>query len=284
MDWIERLNACVDYIEENLDQEIDNSRLARIACCSLIHFQRMFAFVAGMGLSDYVRQRKMTLAAFDLLNSSEKIIDIALKYGYNSPTAFTRAFTGFHGIAPSQVKARGIPIKSFPRITFYMSIKGGREMQYRMEEKPAMRFVGKKEAVSTAGGQNLIRIPQMWQESMDGTFDKILELSEGEPTGVLGVCGNYRESDFDYFIASSTAKPVPAGMDELLVPAGLWVIFDCRGPMPGAIQEGWKRIYSEWFPSSGYEHAGTAELEWYSDGDPKEADYLSEVWIPVVKK
>ncbi len=285
MEWLDRLNAAIDYIEENLDQEIDYNAAAKITCCSLFHFQRMFSFIAGMGPSDYVRQRRMTLAAFDLLNGSDKVIDIALKYGYSSPTAFTRAFTGVHGIAPSLVRVHGVPLKSFPRITFSLSIKGGKEMKYKLEEKPAMRFVGKKEAVSNVGGQNFVRIPKLWEEvNHDGTCDRIYGLSNQKPSGVLGICANFREADFDYYVASSSDQPVPEGMEELTVPAGLWVVFECIGPMPDAIQEVWKRIYSEWFPSSGYEHAGNAELEWYSDGDPDAADYLSEVWIPVVKK
>ncbi len=285
MEWLDRLNNAIDYMEKNLDQEIDYNEAAKISCCSLFHFQRMFSFVAGIGPSDYVRQRRMTLAAFDLLNSSDKVIDIALKYGYNSPTAFTRAFTAVHGIAPSMVRVHGVPLKAFPRITFTLSIKGGKEMKYRLEEKAEMRFVGKKEIVSNANGQNFARIPQIWEEvNKDGTCDRVQALSNQQPAGVFGICANFREAEFDYYVASASDQPVPDGMDELLVPASLWVIFECIGPMPDAIQEVWKRIYSEWFPTSGYEHAGTAELEWYSDGDTDAADYLSEVWIPVVKK
>ncbi len=285
MDWLDHMNAAIDYIEERLEDEIDYNKAAKIACCSLFHFQRMFSFVAGMGLSDYVRQRRMTMAAFDLLNSSERIIDIAQKYGYNSPTAFTRAFINIHGLAPSMVRVHGVPLSSFPRITFHLSVQGGKEMKYRIEEKPAMRFVGRKEAISNKDGINFVRIPQIWEElDEDGSFDRIMELSNQEPSGVMGICANFRESEFDYFIASATDKDIPEGMDELRVETGLWVIFECVGPMPDAIQAVWKRVYSEWFPSSGYEHAGTAEIEWYSDGDGSAADYRSEVWIPIEKK
>ncbi len=285
MDWLNYMNEAIDYIEKRLDDEVDYNEAAKIACCSLFHFQRTFSFIAGIGLSDYVRQRRMTLAAFDLLNSSEKVIDIALKYGYTSPTAFTRAFISMHGIAPSMVRVHGIPLSSYPRITFHLSIKGGKEMKYRIEEKPAMRFVGKKEAVSNVGGANYVRIPQIWQEvDRDGLFEKIMGLSNTEPSGVVGICANFRESDFDYFVASASDKAVPEGMDELTIAGGLWVVFECVGPMPDAIQAVWKRIFSEWFPSASYEHAGTAEIEWYSDGDGCAADYRSEIWIPIQKK
>ena len=285
MEWLEGMNAAIDYIEDNLDQEIDYTKAAKIACSSPFHFQRMFSFVTGMGLGEYIRQRRMTLAAFDLLNGNEKVIDIALKYGYQSPTAFTRAFSNVHGVVPSVVRVHGIPLKSFPRITFRVSVVGGKEMKYRIEEKPAMRFVGRKETVSNVGGINFIRIPKIWEEvDQNGTFDKIMSLSNQAPKGVVGICAGFCDTEFDYYVASATDQPVPETMDELTVPEGLWVIFTCIGPMPDAIQAVWKQIYSEWFPSSGYEHAGIAEIEWYSEGDGASADYLSEIWIPIVKK
>ena len=148
-----------------------------------------------------------------------------------------------------------------------------------------MRFVGRKETVSTIGGKNFERIPKIWQEICEnGTYEKISTLSNQKPTGVVGICAGFKEGEFDYYIASATDRPVLKGMDELDIPAGLWVVFECIGPMPDAIQAVWKRIYSEWFPSSGYEHAGTAELEWYSEGDGTAKDYRSEIWIPIMKK
>lgn len=158
-------------------------------------------------------------------------------------------------------------------------------MNYKIMEKPAMRFVGKKETVPTINGQNFERVPQIWQEVMkDGTFEKICKLSNGNPSGVLGICVDFENEHLNYYIASSTADKVPEGMEELYVPAGLWVVFECVGPLPKSLQEVWKRIYTEWFPSSGYEHAGGAEIEWYSDGDGSAEDYVSEIWIPIVKK
>lgn len=285
MDWLDRMNGAINYIEDNLSEEINYSTAAKVACCSVYHFQRIFAFAAEMTLSEYVRLRRMTLAAFELQNNSTKVIDIALKYGYNSPTAFTRAFINVHGISPKAVKEKGNMLKSFPRITFQISIKGGKEMNYKIVEKPNMRFVGKKETVSTAGGQNFARIPKIWDEVNEkGMYDQILKLSNGNPSGLLGICTNFREEQLDYYIAGSTSEKAPEGMDELIVPSGLWVVFQCVGAMPKAIQDVWKRIYTEWFPSSGYEHAGGAEMEWYSDGDPSDNGYISEIWIPIIKK
>lgn len=142
MEWVERLNQSINYIEEHLTGEIDYEQLGRIACCSAYHFQRMFTYMAGITLSEYIRRRKMSLAAVDLQGGNEKLIDIAEKYGYRSPTAFNRAFQGVHGIAPSAVKGGGVSVKSFPPITFKIAIKGAEEMNYRIETKDAFRIIG----------------------------------------------------------------------------------------------------------------------------------------------
>jgi len=142
MEWIERLNQAINYMEKHLTGEIDYDQIGQIACCSSYHFQRMFGYMAGMPLSEYIRRRKMSLAAVDLQSGEEKIIDVAARYGYDSPTAFNRAFQSVHGFAPSQAKATGQIIKSFPPICFQISIKGAMQMEYRIEKKDAFRIVG----------------------------------------------------------------------------------------------------------------------------------------------
>ena len=142
MEWIERLNEAINYIEEHLADEIDYEELAKIAGCSTYHFQRMFAYMANVSLSEYIRRRKMSLAAVDLQGGDAKIIDVALKYGYSSPTAFNRAFQTIHGIAPSLVRSQGVSVKSFPPMTFKITVKGVEEMNYRIEKKEAFRIVG----------------------------------------------------------------------------------------------------------------------------------------------
>ena len=142
MEWIERFNEAISYIEEHLTEEIDYEQLGRIACCSSYHFQRMFTYMAGVPLSEYIRRRKMSLAAVDLQGGNMKIIDVAGKYGYSSPTAFNRAFQTVHGIAPSAVKSEGVSVKSFPPILFKITVKGVEEMNYRIETKDAFRIVG----------------------------------------------------------------------------------------------------------------------------------------------
>ena len=142
MEWVERLNQSMGYIEEHLTDEIDYEQLGRIACCSAYHFQRMFTYMAGVTLAEYIRRRKMSLAAVDLQGGNAKIIDVAEKYGYHSPTAFNRAFQSIHGIAPSAVRKEGVSVKTFPPVSFKISVKGAVEMDYRIETKEAFRITG----------------------------------------------------------------------------------------------------------------------------------------------
>lgn len=141
MEWVKSLNESIAYIEEHLTEEIEYSKLAKIACCSTYHYQRMFAYMAGVSLSEYIRRRRMSRAAVDL-QAGEKVIDVGLRYGYQSPTAFNRAFRAVHGIAPSAVRDEGTPLKSYPPLRFTIMIKGAEEMEYRIERREAFRIVG----------------------------------------------------------------------------------------------------------------------------------------------
>ncbi|MCI8898646.1 MAG: AraC family transcriptional regulator, partial [Lachnospiraceae bacterium] len=171
MEWIERLNDAVGYIEEHLTEEIDYERLGKIACCSSYHFQRMFTYMAGVPLSEYIRRRRMSLAAVDLQSTGIKIIDVAGKYGYNSPTAFNRAFQSVHGIAPSAVKNEGVSVKSFPPVSFKIIVKGVEEMNYRIETKAAFRIVGVSVPLEKDIEKNFAVIPRKWQETaVNGTL------------------------------------------------------------------------------------------------------------------
>lgn len=283
MDWLKCMNQSLTYVEEHLKDEISYEEVAKKACCSIVHYQRMFSYITDISLSEYIRRRRLTLAAFMLQKEGAKVIDIALLFGYQSPTAFTRAFINMHGISPLEAKKPGAKLKAFAPISFHISIKGESAMNYSIQEKEGFRLVGVKEKVSKDNGQNFVRIPQMWEEvCKSGKYKDILKLSNGKPTGIMGACANFAEHEFEYYIASASHEPVPEGMSELIVDQGTWVVFECRGMK--SIQPTWKRIYSEWFPESGYEHAGGAEMEWYSDGDTESEEYLIEIWIPVVKK
>ena len=283
MEWIERLNKAINYIEEHITEEINYDELAQIACCSTYHFQRMFAYMAGVPLSEYIRRRRMSLAAVDLQSGGEKIIDVGLKYGYSSPTAFNRAFQKVHGITPSAAKKGGISIKSYPPISFKITVKGVEEMNYRIEEKAAFRIVGISHPLHKEIEKNFSTVPQMWQEAaMNGTVEKLAALMNGQPMGVLGVSACNDEEEWRYYIAvASSAEIDHSSFEEYIIPAGTWAIFSGAGT-GASIQELEQRIVTEWLPTSGYEYANAPDIEVYINPDPSNAQY--EVWIPVNKK
>ena len=281
MEWIERLNEAMGYMEEHLADESDMEKLGKIACCSSYHFQRMFTYMAGVPLSEYIRRRKMSLAAVDLQGKDRKIIDVAAKYGYSSPTAFNRAFQSVHGIAPSAVKNEGVSVKSFPPIQFKITVKGVEEMNYRIETKDAFRITGVSVPLNKDIEKNFAVIPSKWQEiAMDGTLQKLIGMMDTEPMGVLGVSTCNDTEPWRYYIAVSTKK-TGEDLEEYMVPAATWAIFPGEGTNQ-SIQELERRIVTEWLPTSGYEYGNAPDVEVYLNPDPQNAKY--EVWIPVVKK
>ena len=281
MEWIERLNEAITYIEEHLTEEIDYERLGKIACCSSYHFQRMFTYMAGVPLSEYIRRRKMSLAAVDLQSTGIKIIDVAGKYGYNSPTAFNRAFQSVHGIAPSAVKNEGVSVKSFPPVSFKIIVKGVEEMNYRIETKDAFRIVGVSVPLEKDIEKNFAVIPRKWQETaINGTLQKLTGLMDTQPMGVLGVSTCNDTEPWRYYIAVASSQ-TDQDLEEYTVPAATWAIFPGTGTNQ-SIQELERRIVTEWLPTSGYEYGNAPDVEVYLNPDPQNAQY--EVWIPVVRK
>lgn len=281
MEWVDRLNQSMEYIEEHLTDKIDYGQLARIACCSAYHYQRMFTYMAGVTLAEYIRRRKMSLAAVDLQNGDERIIDIAEKYGYRSPTAFNRAFQSFHGIAPSSVRNEGVSVRSFSPIVFRITVKGATEMDYRIETKGAFRIIGVSAPLDKEIESNFMVVPKMWQEaSVNGTIQKLAGMMDTPPMGLLGVSACNDQEQWRYFIAVSSTKTSDE-FEEYTVPASTWAIFSGTGTGQ-SIQELERRVITEWLPTSGYEYADAPDIEVYLDPDPKNARY--EVWIPVVKK
>ncbi len=280
MEWMERLNDAISYIEGHLTGEVSYEQLGKIAGCSSYHFQRMFSYMAGIPLSEYIRRRKMSLAAVDL-QGNMKIIDVAGKYGYSSPTSFNRAFQSVHGIAPSAVKNGGVSVKSFPPILFKIIVKGVEEMNYRIETKEAFRIVGVSVPLYKDIEKNFEVIPPKWQEiSADGTLQRLIRMMDTPPMGVLGVSSCNSTEQWRYYIAVSTSQEKQE-LDEYIVPAATWAIFSGEGANQ-SIQELERRIVTEWLPSSGYEYGNAPDVEVYLNPDPQNAKY--EVWIPVVKK
>ncbi len=281
MEWVERLNQSMTYIEEHLADEIDYERLGQIACCSAYHYQRMFTYMAGITLSEYIRRRRMSLAAVDLQSGNMKIIDVALKYGYNSPTAFNRAFQAFHGIAPSAVKSEGVSVKSFSPIVFKIAVKGANEMNYRIETKEAFRIVGVSAPLEKELENNFTVVPGLWQQAVaNGTLQRLAGMMDAPPMGLLGVSACGDKEPWKYFIAVSSTKE-SGEFEEYTVPASTWAVFSGTGTNK-SIQELEQRIITEWLPTSGYEYADAPDIEVYLNPDPENAQY--EVWIPVTKK
>ena len=281
MEWVERLNQSMHYIEEHLTGEIDYEQLGRIACCSAYHYQRMFTYMAGIPLAEYIRRRKMSLAAVDLQGTEERISDIAEKYGYRSPTAFNRAFQSFHGVAPSAVKDGSVSVKSFSPIVFHIAVKGATEMNYRIETKEAFRIIGISAPLDHEIENNFMAVPKMWQEaSVNGTIQKLAGMMDTPPMGLLGVSACNDAEQWKYYIAVSSTK-ADGAFEEYTVHASTWAIFSETGTNQ-SIQELEQRIVTEWLPGSGYEYANAPDIEVYLNPDPQNAQY--EVWIPVAKK
>lgn len=287
MKWLENMNNAIEYIEQNLYDKVDYDKISQVAYCSPYHFQRTFTFITNITLSEYIRRRKMTMAAFELKNSDIKIIDLAFKYGYESPEAFSRAFKSMHGVSPTKAREAEVNIKSFPRISFHVKIKGDVEMNYRIEEKEEFEVFGVSTEINNIGEQPYIEIPQFWEKCVeDGTIDRLRKDSGvSEEKQVHATLYNRREGVFSYMICYYMPdKEIPSNYKRLVVPSCTWAIFTTGVCDNGEcdIQSIWKRIFSEWFPNSSYEVAKGPEFEMtYYRGNNK---YEQEVWIPVIKK
>jgi len=286
MEWLLRMKDAIDLIENSMEERLDIERIAQAACSSPFHFQRMFHMLTGMTVAEYTRKRKLTLAAQELAMTSAKVIDVALKYGYDSPESFAKAFRKIHGIAPSEARQPGVGLKAFPRISFQLSVKGDKDMDYRIVDKEAFTVAGKGLTVTCQDGDNLRRIPLFWQEcNTDGTVEKLGALSANGL--LLGLCLDMQpgQGDFTYMIAAEPSDAAAAASFETRqVLASTWAVFTAKGPLPGSIQNVTARIFQEWFPATGYEHSGAPEMEVYPLGDTTAADYECEIWIPIVKK
>lgn len=289
MDSLERMNQALAYIEDNLADELDIKQVERLALCSEYHFRRMFSFLAGVSLSEYIRRRRLTLAAFELLQGEARVIDVALKYGYTSPDSFTRAFQSVQGVTPSEARASGQPLKAYPRMTFQLTIKGGSEMKYRLEEKGAFGLVGMMKRVPLIYEGVNPDIAAMWKSLDQETITTLKALSNVEPRGLIQGSTNFSEGrldggELDHYIGVATTEDAPAGLTRLEVPASTWAVFESVGPFPETLQNIWGRIYAEWFPSASYEQAPGPEILWNENMEIDSPTFRSEIWIPVVKK
>ena len=291
MDQITAIQRAIDYTEAHLTDEIDYEAAAREAASSSFHFQRMFSMLCGYTLGDYIRMRRLSLAADELQRTGGKIIDIALKYGYDTPESFSRAFTRFHGITPTQAR-RGGNIKSFSRLSVKLILDGGNLMDYRIEKRDAFKLICRKKQVNKPQGDTATAdISAFWGEcSTDGTMEKLCKYASFDNLrGILGVCfsGEMANSGFPYGIGAeyNGAPLTDGGFDIVEIPAHTYAVFQCKGKMPDAFKETYKKICTEFFPqSSTYEYGNGIELEVYPSADVQNPDYTCEIWIAVKEK
>ena len=288
MNALEAMNRAMVYIEANLDGEIDFRQVERLALCSEYHFRRTFSFLAGISLSEYIRRRRLTLAAFDLIHSDARVLDTAIKYGYGSADAFSRAFAALHGVTPREARAAGPSLKAFPRMTFQITVQGVSEMNYRIVDKEGFAIVGLMRRVPLIYEGVNPHIAAMWQSLNDELIATLKALSNVEPLGLISASTNFSEGrqdggDLDHTIGVATTLDQPPGLARLEVPPLTWAVFEAVGPFPETLQNVWGRIYAEWFPSSGYEVVPGPEILWNEGKDTASPAFRSEIWIPVTK-
>ena len=272
------MNEALNYIEENLDSHIDLKEVAKKAYNSEYHFKRLFSLLSGITISEYIRRRRLTVAALELKDSRVKVIDVAMKYGYQSPDAFSRAFQSFHGVIPTLARNPEQSLKAYPRMAFQLTIQGGVEMKYRIVEKEPFKVVGVKYSV------------EMVDEILSPTYEdmiaaisdnKMNELESMSDYGIVHVSVNYSENaegkaTFDQYIGAVTTKEVTDEYSTLEIPHLLWVIFEVDGDWQ-QVENHWQRIYSEWLPSSSYELEEGPEML-------ASNEHKSEIWIAIKKK
>lgn len=285
MNWLKTLNESLDYIENNITEEINCEDVAIKAYSSYHHYLRLFNILSGIPLSEYIRNRRLTLAATDLIASNDKIIDIALKYQYKTPEAFSKAFKRFHGISPSEARRSSAKIRNFSKMSFQLNIRGDKIMEYVVVKQENLTFTGIERTFTTKDGQNFKEIPVLWQEVMqDGTWERLLQ--EADELGVVGMCYdfNHETEEFKYMIGIRKETIDAENMVSVSFKDQTFASFTSKGALPQALQSTIQQVFSEWFPSSNYEHSGGPEIEVYAKGDASKEDYICYFWVPIQEK
>lgn len=286
MDYITGIQRAIDMIESHLCEEPDLDALSGEVACSAFYFQRLFSVLCGVTLGEYIRCRRLTLAGSELAQTDHKVIDIALKYGYDSPESFTRAFSKFHGITPSQARKDGSALKSFSRLSVQIIMKGGSVMDYKITPKTSFKVLEKVSRQSAKSEENKTSIPDFWTRCRgDGTLQKLCGAAK-DKTYLFGTCYGSTQKDagsFEYAIGvmCDDDTVAPEGFRIREIPARTWAVFACSGAMPDAAQNAWHRICTEFFPASGYTPTYEMDIEAYTAGDMSSPDYRSEIWVPV---
>ena len=297
MDWITGMQKAIDYIEANLTEAIDYEKVAAESYSSSYHFQRVFSILCGYTLGEYIRLRRLSLAGAELASGKEKVIDIALKYGYDSPDSFAKAFQKFHGITPSQARADGSNLKSFSRLSIKISLEGGNTMNYRIEEKDEMILTGYKRRFAGIPGERLKQEEEMYVTTRPLQY--ILQGLSGNFAKTIDVITNIDDGGYDFYIANQLSEynrnhlDIVLGKDfsdyyeNITIPQCTYAIFETeKCQFPTTLSPDLRRkIASEWLPGSGYQLADAPELvitHWYRDEKRKQR--YRELWIPIEKK
>lgn len=291
MDWIQGIQRAIDYVEANLTEKIDVEEVAEKAYSSSFHFQRVFSVMCGFSIGDYVRMRRLSLAGEELSKGNAKIIDVALKYGYDTPESFSRAFTRFHGVSPSDAK-RGGKVRIFTPLSVKLILTGGSKMDYRIEKRDAFRVVCKRKRVGKPQSASATPdISAMWKEfGEDGTMGRLIACMPKNPVmkGLLGICFSSQldAKQFPYGIGVEyDGRKVDDDLEIVTIPANTYAVFTSKGKMPDAFIETYHRIVTEFFPqSSQYEYGESVEFEVYSSKNVSDPNYRCEIWIAVKEK
>ncbi len=271
-DWTTGIQNAIQFIEDNITEEMDINDIAAKAYVSPFYFQKIFNVLCGFTVGEYIRNRRLTLAAEELSGSDTKVIDTAMKYGYESPDSFARAFKKFHGITPSAAKEKGAAIKSFAPVRIKLTLEGGTMIEYRIVEKATFTIMGKRKKFNVE--TSYTEIPQFWQEHYKNGGGEIIK-------GVFGACVDSNGKEFDYYIADLyiPAYEIPEGCGTKTFDAGTWAVFPYKGECPKALQDVNTKIWSEWLPNcKEYELGGNYNLEVYLD------PMYGEIWVPVKRK
>ena len=285
MGWMESIADAIQYIEEHITDELTVDMIAKHVNISSFYFQKGFAMLCGFTISEYIRNRRLALAGNDLATGNERIIDIAIKYGYDSPDSFTKAFSRFHGVTPTVARKNKVMLKSFAPLKIKLSLEGGYLMDYKIEKKDAFTVIANAKTFPYEGAKEAV--PQFWQEHFKTGKGKYI-------CGVYGInidekMGN---DNFEYLIADpfEEGREVPEGLVTRTIPELTWAVFPCVGAMPNALQDVNTKIFTEWLPAlKEYEFAAGYCIEYYDDptkyaNGTQDEKYYCEIWIPVKRK
>lgn len=282
MEWMIAIKKAVDYIEMHLTEKITVKDVAEHVHISPYYFHKGFSMLCGYSLMEYIRNRRLSLAAEELLSKQCSVLDLAIKYGYDSPDSFTKAFVRFHGVLPSHVHKKQVVVKSFAPLKLAISLKGGYVMDYRLEKKESFTVLASAKEFDYENAKQTI--PKFWQEHYALGRGKVVG-------GMFGInidlqMGNEK---FEYLIADvyHPATEIPKDMVVRTIPAFTWAVFPCKGALPDALQDVNMKLYSEWLPAlKDVEVAGGYCVEMYDDPTryrkgAQDENYYSEIWVPV---